>query len=220
VSNAFTPIRMVFAVVLLFVCANAQAQRDDWHVFSHDLLVKSAFAHGYMHGYEQGFHNGDVDLQMGRLYRDVKSQSEYKKISGFRSQYGDKDLFDEGYRVGFLVGYTDCFSGRNFRAVQLLDADGDANRTARGKEPPRFDRDFDHAFREGYSIGQRQGLADGRNSDISRLDPATCQVQTGHDNLHPEYCDAFRHGYRLGYSDGFANQRGSADVMARNSKER
>jgi hypothetical protein len=218
VSNVLAPIRIVFTVVLFFVCVNAQAQRDDWHMFSHSLLAKSAFAHGYMHGYEQGFHNGDVDVQMGRLYRDVKSQPEFKKISGFRAQYGDKGLFEEGYRIGFLVAYTDCYAGRNFRAVQLLDNAGQNNQVA--ADAARFDRNFDHAFREGYSIGQRQGLADGRNSDVTRLDPATCQVQTGHDSVPAEYCDAFRHGYRLGYSDGFTNQRGSADVMARNSKER
>ena len=212
-SKALTPIRLVPIVLLLVACCAAQAQRDDWHVQSGEIFIKSTFAHGYMHGYEQGFHNGDTDLQMGREYRDVKTQLEYKKALGYRSQYGDKSDFEQGYRKGFLVGYTDCFSGRNFRAVQLLkDKIGEFP-----AESVAFDRNFDHAFRTGYETGQRQGLADGRNAASSGgLDPVACEVSTSHEGIAPEYCAAYREGYQLGYSDGFANQRGTAAIFARN----
>jgi hypothetical protein len=200
-------------VLLMFVCLSAQAQSGDWHVFSQDLFVKSAFAHGYMHGYEQGFHHGDLDLQMGRGFREVRTQSEYKKVSGFREEFGDKRVFEDGYRAGFLVGYTDCFAGRNFRAVQLLD------QTAQGQAAAakaHFDRGYDHAFRQGYETGQRQGLADGRVSAVSRLDGSVCEPGGGRGEATSEYCEAFRDGYRLGYSDGFANQHDLGDVFARN----
>jgi hypothetical protein len=215
VSKAFTPFRIILAVQLLFLCATtAQAQLDDdWHMFSRDLFVRSAFAHGYMHGYEDGFHNGDLDLQMGRLYRDVKSQSDFKKPPGYRNQFGDKDIFQEGYRTGFRVGYIDCFSGRNFRAAQLLNL---SRQTRLSRESLRFDKNFDHAFRQGYESGQRQGLADGRVSDVSLMDPSTCQLPSDHGAVPADYCDAFRDGYQLGYSDGYTNQRGSGDVFARN----
>jgi hypothetical protein len=217
VSNPLTPIRMATLAVWLFACVVAQAQGDDWHMFARDVFVKSVFAHGYIHGYEQGFHNGDIDLQMGRSYRDVKSQQEYKKPVGYFSQFGDKHLFDAGYRAGFLVGYTDCLAGRNFRAVQLL------NRPYQGqftKESVHFDANFDRAFRDGYETGQRQGLADGRVSEVSRPDASACRIQTGHSSEQEDYCAAFRDGYQLGYSDGFANQRGSAEVLARNNNPR
>jgi hypothetical protein len=217
VSNVYSPIRIVSIVLLLFVCSAAQAQSNDWHMVSRDLFVKSVFAHGYMHGYEQGFHNGDLDLQMGRTYRDAKVQQEYKKPLGYQNVFGDKHLYEAGYRAGFLVGYTDCFAGRNFRAVQLLNL---ATRTQIGKEPVHFDRDFDFAFRQGYESGQKQGLADGRIAEISRPDPLNCQVQTGRDAIPSNYCDAFRDGYQLGYSDGYANQRGSDEILARNNKPR
>jgi hypothetical protein len=215
VSNAFTPIRMATVTILLFVCVAAQAQRDDWHTFSLDVFVKSVFAHGYMHGYEQGFHNGDIDLQMGRAYRDVKAQQEYKKPVGYVDQFGDRHLFDTGYRAGFLVGYTDCLAGRNFRAAQLLNP---PYRSQFTKESVHFDATFDRAFRDGYEVGQRQGLADGRIFEVSRPDPSNCQVQTGHDAKPADYCMAFRDGYQLGYSDGFANQRGTSEVLARNTQ--
>ncbi len=212
-SNVFTPIRLLSVVLLLLACATAHAQRDDWHVQSGELFIKSAFAHGYMHGYEAGFHNGDVDLQMGRDFRDVKAQYEYKRPSGYRSQFGDKSQFENGYRKGFLVGYTDCFFGRNFRAAQLLN-----NKTGSfPNDSLAFDRHFDHAFRAGYESGQQKGLADGRNlSANGGLDLVNCQINTDREGIAPEYCPAYQEGYQLGYSDGFANQRGSADIFARN----
>jgi hypothetical protein len=212
VSNAFVSLRVSGFVLLMFVCLGANAQSEDWHVSSRDLFVKSPFAHGYMHGYEQGFHNGDVDLQMGRDFRDVKNQTEYKKMTGFRDEYGDKKVFEEGYRVGFLVGYTDCFAGRSFRAAQLLDKTAQAQAAAISAH---FDRSFDHAFRQGYETGQRQGLADGRVSAILRIN-SPCEPADGHGEVTPQYCEAFRDGYRLGYSDGFANQHDSGEIFARN----
>jgi len=41
-------------------------------------------------------------------------------------------------------------------------------------------------------------------------------MNTAHEGVAPEYCTAYKDGYLLGYSDGFANQRGAADVFARN----
>ncbi len=212
-SKVIAPIRCALVVLLVLAGGRAQAQTEDWHVQSGELFAKSAFAHGYMHGYEEGFHNGDTDVQMGREFRDVKGQVQYKKPVGYRAQFGDKSEFDAGYRSGFLVGYTDCFSGRNFRAIQLL-----KENVLLPGQTLAFDRNFDQAFRKGYENGQRQGLADGRNVDFTKSDPATCQIHVGHEGVTPEYCTAYEEGYRLGYSDGFANQRGSAEIFARNKK--
>ncbi len=208
------PIRYALSACLLFIAISAAAQRDDWHMFSRDIFVKSAFAHGYMHGYEQGFHNGDVDLQMGRGFRDTKTQAEFKKPVGYHPQFGDKSLFEDGYRNGFLVGYTDSFFGRNFRAAQLLEHKG----TQLANGDAHFDHTFDRAFRDGYTEGRRQGLSDGRGSEVARLEAETCQTPPSHGTVSADYCDAFRTGYKLGYSDGFANQRGTADVFARNAR--
>lgn len=185
-------------------------------MFSRDLFVKSSFAHGYMHGYEEGFHSGDLDMQMGRLYRDVKSQDRYKKPAGYRPQFGDRAFFDDGYRKGFLVGYTDCFAGRSFRAAQLV--------RQTSQQPPgpevQNDREFDHAFREGYVSGQKQGLSDGRSAAVENKSPFQCddsamESKGGEGDPKPNYCQAFRSGYQLGYSDGFTNQRENGEIFAR-----
>lgn len=213
-SKAYSSLRIASVALMLSLGFSMHAE-SDWHVVSQNLFAKSVFAHGYMHGYEQGFHNGDLDLQMGRLFRDVKSQTEYKKPVGYRAEFGDKKDFEDGYRTGFLVGYTDSFSGRNFRAVQLLNLR--AGQTA--PEMQGSDRRFNEAFRSGYETGQRQGLADGRVSDVSRLDLTACGPANGHEQTFAGECEAFRGGYQLGYSDGFANQRESGESFARNRDE-
>ncbi len=215
VSKVFWSLRSVsFCCIVFLVCVSANAQRDDWHMNSRDLFVKSSFAHGYMHGYEEGFHTGDLDMQMGRSYRDVKTHDRYKKPVGYRPLFGDRSLFDDGYHYGYLVGYVDCFSGRNFRAVQLVRSHGALRQDARS------DQSFDRAFREGYVSGQKQGLKDGRSKDNLANTPFQCdenalQSKGGEGEPKGSYCQAFSSGYQLGYSDGFANQKENGEIFAR-----
>ncbi len=212
-SNAFTPTRLTTAVVTVLTLSLCAAAQNDWHMASRNLFVKSAFAHGYMHGYEEGFHNGDLDVQMGRYYREVKTQERYHRPVGYRYQYGDREYFDAGYHKGFLVGYNDSFAGRNFRAVQLMKAED--RRMAEAKA--RFDREFDHAFRDGYESGQKQGLQDGRVSEVTKKDAFACAAAGVQGQMaSTDYCGAFQTGYSLGYSDGFANQKELGPVFARN----
>jgi len=217
VSNLFAPFRVAsIATLFLFLGLSAHAQRDDWHMFSQDLFVKSCFAHGYMHGYEEGFHSGDLDMQMGRAYRPVKNQEHYKKTVGYKPQFGTKALFDDGYRNGFLVGYTDSYAGRNFRAVQLVRA----NQKKSSSPDAQSDHEFDSAFREGYISGQREGLKDGRSSAAENKAPFQCdemaaQRKGSEGEGKANYCEAFRSGYQLGYSDGYANQHEDRGFFAK-----
>jgi hypothetical protein len=162
-----------------------------------------------MHGYEEGFHCGDLDLQMGRSFREVKNQDKFKKPVGYRSEFGDRGSFAEGYKKGYAVGYGDAYSGRNFRAIQLVDQ----AKTEPATSGERPDYSFDRAFLVGYDAGQRQGLHDGRTNateeSVASVECALGPVQTG------ELCDAYRRGYRLGYSDGFVNQREGREVFAK-----
>ncbi len=212
--NGSAPTRRtaLFLGTIVLFSLSVAAQQEDWHIKKTDLFVKCAFAHGYMHGYEEGFHTGDLDLQMGRPFRDVKANERFKKPNGYKSQFGSRSVFDAGFRKGLLVGYTDAFAGRNFRAVQLF-RETAAIPTVR----PGEDRDFDNAFMQGYETGQKKGLEDGRSSAAENSAPQQCQEQVvakgGSGEPKANYCEAFRGGYQLGYSDGFTNQR-DARVLA------
>jgi hypothetical protein len=213
--NASAPLsKWLIVIAVLFLSGLSIAQPgDDWHLQRTELFAKSTFAHGYMHGYEEGFHSGDLDLQMGRSYRDVKCQEKFRKPVGFKGDFGSKGLFDDGYRKGFQVGYTDAFAGRNFRAVQLIQQ---SSASSPKSGPIGENRDFDTAFRQGYETGQKKGLEEGRSAATQNTAPLQCQEQLqakgGSGEPKADYCEAFRGGYQLGYSDGFANQRDSRVV--------
>lgn len=213
-----TPIRVLtFLGSVIFCFAVAHAQSGDWHLSTNGakvFFIRSAFAHGYMHGYEEGFHNGDLDLQMARPFHPVKDQTRFKKICGYRGEFGDRKTFDEGYRKGYAVGYTDSYAGRNFRAMQLVSE-------AKLQEPPGTpatpDPQFDRAFIAGYESGQKVGLEDGRAATaVAALDSIDCGSIAGADGKNKsDDCSAYRRGYRLGYSDGYTNQHESGAVFAR-----
>jgi flagellar biosynthesis/type III secretory pathway protein FliH len=215
VSIVITPARLVMLVTSLFVlAAPAAAQYDDWHMFSRELFIKSTFAHGYMHGYEEGFHSGDLDMQMGRAFREAKYHEKYKKPTGYKVQFGDKGVYDQAYRYGYLVAYIDCYEGRNFRAASLI-------REGTATNPKgavlSLDREFDNGFRQGYEVGQKRGLQDGRSAITGSSATFKCEDPSikGGGKSKSDYCEAFRHGYELGYSDGFSNQRERGKVVAK-----
>ena len=215
--NVLRPIRVSVFLSSLVLCSSfAAAQNADWHVGNDDgtkaFFMRSSFAHGYMHGYEEGFHRGDLDLQMGRAYREVKDQDKYKKICGYHAEFGDRGTFENGYRKGYVVGYTDSYAGRNFRAMQLVSQ----AKSDKAKTPTiSSDRAYDRAFMIGYETGQKSGLQDGRSTaSAAALDTIACAADSDKGaSPHGDDCDAYRAGYRLGYSDGFANQRGESHAV-------
>lgn len=199
-------------IVLLLVPALAFAGNDDWHLSAKGnraFFLSSPFAHGYMHGYEEGFHNGDVDLQMGHAILRMKNQDGFKKVQGYRSEFGDRGSFDQGYRKGYAVGYADAYSGRSFRAGELVELAKSQNLPG---TPPKYRDGFDQAFMSGYSLGQKMGLTDGRAAaPLANLDSINCSGVSGGGN-----CTAFRDGYWVGYSDGYINQNDASAVLAQN----
>ena len=209
-----TSIRLLVVVGAVAIsCGLAQAQSDlDWHLSkdgARPFFVRSAFAHGYMHGYEEGFHRGDLDLQMARPFHQIKDQEKFKKICGYRRQFGERHMFDDGYRKGYTVGYNDAYAGRNFRAVQLVHL-AKMDELPAGQDEP--DRSFDHAFMLGYETGQATGLKDGRAAaPLASLDAVQC---SGAGTQGPD-CGAYQRGYRVGYLDGYSNQRDTSEVFAR-----
>ena len=161
-------------------------------------VQRSAFVHGYLHGYEEGFHEADFDLHMGRITHG--NYSPEHAPSGYRRQFGSKQMFDSGYHEGFRVGYADGAAGRSFRAFQnvvtAVPAPGDLN-------PEGGVGAFDEGVRAGYVAGQHQGLDDARHRRDSNPSPA-CPVGGG--RLQQDFCAAYASGYAMGYSDGFVNQ--------------
>ena len=60
-------------------------------------------------GYREGYRHGDDDRQRRRSY-DYEHSSQYRDaLSGFQSQYFDRETYRQGYRDGYRRGYDDGF---------------------------------------------------------------------------------------------------------------
>jgi hypothetical protein len=188
--------------IFLFIVAPllALAGESDAHErgdLASPLYEQSVFAHGYIHGYEAGFHLADDDYQMGRPARDLREVDAFKQADGgYRSQFGSKDDFKQGFREGFVAGYEDSFHNRPFRAVSA------ARLAAEGMQPDAHpDKDFDAGFIDGYHAAAVSGTA---QSCISQKGRPESQVTL-------QYCDGFGRGYQFGLqAPSIDNQQQSA----------
>ena len=162
------------------------------------LYQRSAFAHGYLHGYEQGFHIGDVDIQMGHFLPGVKARHDERPDGHYNATFGDKALFNEGFRLGLRSGYADSIGGHEFRAISEL------RKAADGLALDAASRPFDRAFYEGFVSGQRQGATDPHVlTDFAGVGN-TCLQARANAGDHEQYCDGYLRGFQLGYGDGRA----------------
>src|SRR5881394_3231825 len=129
-------LRLLFACLLIatLVAAQPKAPKEpEYHLTAdaaHQLYVNSVFAHGHRHGYEEGFHDAEVDLQMGRGFREFESPGKAPKMVGYVSEFGSKKLFRAGSEYGYLAGYSDSAAGRPFRMLKPAKA---ANKEQREK---------------------------------------------------------------------------------------
>ncbi len=172
------------------------------------LYQRSAFAHGYLHGYEEGFHLADLDIQLGHLLPGVKARHDERPEQHYRSGYGDKALFSEGFKIGMRAGYSDSVGGHKFRAISEL------RKAAEGLEQTSASKPFDRAFYEGFVNGERQGATDPHLlTDFAGVG-STCLQQHAKAGDHDQYCDGYSRGFQLGYGDGRAEfQAGDKGVQ-------
>lgn len=163
-----------------------------------EAISQSTFAHGYLHGYQAGFHAGDADFHLARA-RSPHELREINRPAGYRPEFGSRELFGNGYRQGFLVGYQDSLAGRDFRAFRIL-----AGATAEDVAVPKY---YDLGFADGYKAGQKNGGGD-LEADAD-FDPGrgVCPAQPTSDgrlaDYTQSYCAGYKHAYPLGYTDGY-----------------
>lgn len=211
------------AWLLLFagatLASTAPAGKDQDHHIDADrarsLFRASAFLHGYMHGYEEGFHCADQDIHMGRPPRPLE-KVEHSGDDQYRKRFGERRHFLRGFAQGLRVGYADGIRGVEFRAV------AETRKLAEGLEaveqlPPARRKIFESGVMEGYELGLRQGLLEGRSRTPLPDDIVVATAQVTEALPQPEdYKSGFARGYRLGYTDGYLNQapEGSSGEVA------
>jgi hypothetical protein len=170
-------------------------------------LTRYAFALGYNRGYE------DASQNTYRTYRDVQRWREGSE--GWQDPMGNRTIFRDSFRRGFVQGFIDARHARARRYAQ-----GDIDRWTSGFnegrpvpgpgfDRPGFDRDAIRiADQTGYRDGQRRGLFDaehGRRIDFDNMS----QFRTGLNGYRTQYGgresyrQAYRDAFRRGYEDAF-----------------
>jgi hypothetical protein len=180
----------------------------------------SAFAHGHRHGYEEGFRRADEELHVGHLQRTLR-EKDVPKPKDYKSLYGDKRLFRQGFIYGFLAGYKDSFEERSFRLPEWTAA---VPPFAWMSDLPQSEGDAvpDAKLRAGFEAGIVDGYKSGVSSHVTIGDPKAVASQAARmcespGQGRPEgYCDGFAQGFLFGASDGAAT---GASGLARNSRQ-
>lgn len=102
----------VFALSgLLLFCVPAQAQQQP-PVSGQPRLLRVPFERGYSNGYQYGFITGNSEYRAG-IRRDFRAGPQYQNANrGYRQQDGPLPHYQEGFRLGFEMGYVDGYYGR------------------------------------------------------------------------------------------------------------
>ncbi|MDX2032959.1 MAG: hypothetical protein SF339_19940 [Blastocatellia bacterium] len=108
--------------VLLVMCSVAAAAQTTRKRPTLNTNTAASFQyasqHGYKAGYEDGFIKGKADFNETRD-REIEMSEAYKSADrGYQPSQGTRLEYQEGYRIGFEMGYNDGYFGRPFTTAQ------------------------------------------------------------------------------------------------------
>jgi hypothetical protein len=76
------------------------------------VAPRTAYEHGYVAGYNDGYTSGKSDYN-ARLDRDYQRGEMYRQANrGYEQGFGDLTEYQDGYRLGYEIAYTDGYYGR------------------------------------------------------------------------------------------------------------
>lgn len=106
----------VMAIALMMgVTTFAQTTRPRPTVVTNDpASYRYAHQHGYRGGYEDGFIKGKSDVNENQP-RDFENSESYNRADrSYKESMGTLAEYQEGYRIGFEMGYNDGYFGRPY----------------------------------------------------------------------------------------------------------
>ena len=111
---------MLLCLALLLVFSEAAlAQKKTTRPRIHKAATAApmtAWEHGYNSGYNDGYTSGKSDFN-ARLDRDYQRGDMYQQANrGYESSFGDLTEYQDGFRLGYEIAYTDGFYGRPLNA--------------------------------------------------------------------------------------------------------
>lgn len=138
----------VFGLLLVMLSIGAMAQtsrkRPTLNTKPQATTLQYASQHGYKAGYEDGYVKGKADFNEAKD-REIEMSESYKSADrGYQASHGTRLEYQEGYRIGFEMGYNDGYFGRtsttaqpaNLRKIVVAAINADS---AAAAAPPRGD---------------------------------------------------------------------------------
>jgi hypothetical protein len=109
---------LIGLVILTLLMMNAgmlaQTRTRPKVVNSDPATYRYAYQHGYRGGYEDGFTKGKSDFNENQP-RDFGDSEAFKSADrGYSERMGTRAEYQEGYRIGFALGYGDGYYGRPY----------------------------------------------------------------------------------------------------------
>jgi outer membrane lipoprotein SlyB len=106
---------VMIALLVMAVAAMGQTARQRPTVQTNDAAsYRYAHQHGYRAGYEDGFIKGKSDVNDNQP-REFQNSDAYNRADRtYKDSMGTLPEYQEGYRIGFEMGYNDGFYGRPY----------------------------------------------------------------------------------------------------------
>jgi hypothetical protein len=106
---------VMIALLMMAVAAMGQTARQRPTVQTNDTAsYRYAHQHGYRAGYEDGFIKGKSDVNDNQP-REFQNSDAYSRADRtYKENMGTLPEYQEGYRIGFEMGYNDGFYGRPY----------------------------------------------------------------------------------------------------------
>ncbi|MBA2260824.1 MAG: hypothetical protein H0W18_18205 [Acidobacteria bacterium] len=188
---------------------------------------------GYDNGLREGIKEGEKDGRSGDPYR-YQDEGDFRSADvGYRSSYGNRDVYRQSFRSGFADGYSDGYrryarngrnDGRYGNDPYGNDRYGRDDRYGRGGGGGIlggiFGRDSRTTQRGRYSVGYDNGVRDGiekgredmrrnRSFDLRRHEwyRDGDHRYNGRDGSRDQYKVDYRQGFSAGYDQGFRQGR-------------
>jgi flagellar biosynthesis/type III secretory pathway protein FliH len=173
---------------------------------------------GYDNGFREGIKEGEKDGRRGDQYR-YQDEGDFRRADvGYRTSYGNRDLYRQAFRSGFADGYADGY--RRYARNGRYGNDDRRSGSGGGGFGGILGRDPRNGQRRGYSLaydnGVRDGLEKGRE-DIRKNRSFDARrhkwYREGDHNYNGRYGSRdqykveYRQGFNAGYDQGYRQGR-------------
>ncbi|MEP7338421.1 MAG: hypothetical protein ABI977_11855 [Acidobacteriota bacterium] len=115
IRRATTLGAVMMALLTMAIAGMGQTPRPRPTVATNDSAsYRYAHQHGYRGGYEDGFIKGKSDVNDNQPHEFANSDSYNRADRTYKQSMGTLPEYQEGYRIGFEMGYNDGFYGRPY----------------------------------------------------------------------------------------------------------